>query len=100
MQFCALLCWLFERGQDVVPHLVDFRLHILERGSDSYDSVLFRDDDDVLTIHAVRAEGVMPAPPHLVAITLSPVAFPDIGSVWVFGLIDFRGGRLVDPGFI
>ena len=57
-------------GKNIIPDEVDLFLHVPELGGYGHDGILLGDDDNVLAISAVSAEGVVAAAPHLVAIAL------------------------------
>ena len=66
-------------------------------GGNGHHGVLFGDHYDELTIRAVRAEGVVTAAPHLIAIALDPVAFGLCLFTGVGLLQDLGAGGFGDP---
>ena len=71
------------------PDEVEFALHIREICSDSDDGFFIRNDDDKLSGGSVSSKGVMAASPHLVAISLKPIAGGEFIRCCVRILTDF-----------
>ncbi len=66
---------LFQGGQDVIPHKVQFGLHVPEIGRDGDHGVPVGHNDYELAVRTVGTEGSVAATPHLIAIALGPIAF-------------------------
>ena len=56
------------------PDEIDLTLHIRDICSGHHHCIFIRYHYDILTVGSVRAEGVIAASPHLVAVALEPVA--------------------------
>ena len=58
----------------MIPDKVDLFLHVSDLGCGHYHCILLGNYYDVLAVGTVGSEGVVAAAPHLVAVTLEPVA--------------------------
>ena len=82
----------------MVPHEVNFALHIADLGVDRDDRVLLRHDDHVLAERAIAAVGVVTAAPELIAVALQPVVLRiRARGLGGRGLLDFERRRFRDP---
>ena len=90
-----------QGGQQVFPDKVYLGLHIAYVGCGYYHRVFLWYHDDELSVGSIGAEGVVPASPYLVSVTLGSVAFLylAVGREPYGWLGDVRLGGLVEPGF-
>src|ERR1022692_3518377 len=88
----------FHSRQQMLPDQVQLALHVAGFGGDGHDGVLFRHHNHILSERAIAAEGVMPAAPELVTISLEPIVL--VVRAAGFGgqrLLDLEAGGLFDP---
>ena len=90
--------WVFLKSrQQVLPDEVEFLLHVRRFGGDDYHCILIGHYNNILPESAICAVGVVSAAPHLVTITLFPVAGILFG-LWQIGVLnDFERGGFLYP---
>src|SRR5258706_6944627 len=66
--------FVFKSRVNILPDQVKLGLHVRGFGSDGHHGIEFRPDENILAEGTVSTVRIMAAPPHLVAISLQPIA--------------------------